>query len=123
VVVSCHPDEVTAFVDGELSGPARDRLVAHLSRPCPRCVAQSEEEREVRRRLRPLAGGGDVAALTACVRAALDLEDATQPVTSTDTPVNWAFPQSASTRRSSVRSLMLAPGTVLATARRVPSRP
>jgi hypothetical protein len=73
--VSCRPEDVTAFVDGELRGPARDHLVAHLASGCARCVAQSEEERALRRSLRPAAGRG-LRALTGRLAVALDRVDA-----------------------------------------------
>ncbi|HEX9185634.1 MAG TPA: zf-HC2 domain-containing protein, partial [Vicinamibacteria bacterium] len=51
--MTCEPEHVTAFVDGELDGPARTAMAAHLEE-CATCRAQAEEERALRARLREL---------------------------------------------------------------------
>jgi len=51
--VSCAPEQVTAFVDGELPVEARAALEAHLA-DCEACRTQAEGERALRERLRAL---------------------------------------------------------------------
>ena len=51
--MSCEPEKVTAFVDGALDAPERERVEAHL-RECAECRAQADFERDLHRRLRAL---------------------------------------------------------------------
>ena len=51
--MSCDPEKVTAFVDGELDAEAAAAVAAHLA-ACPSCRVQAEGERELRARLRAL---------------------------------------------------------------------
>lgn len=51
--MSCDPERVTAFVDGELAAPAAAAVAAHLS-SCATCRTQAGAERELRARLRGL---------------------------------------------------------------------
>nr|WP_082014727.1 zf-HC2 domain-containing protein [Streptacidiphilus jiangxiensis] len=44
-------DRLAAFVDGELDHGARERVQAHLA-TCPDCLAEAEEERRLKTRLR-----------------------------------------------------------------------
>jgi anti-sigma factor RsiW len=44
-------DRLAAFVDGELGHGARERVQAHLA-TCPECLAEAEEERRLKARLR-----------------------------------------------------------------------
>jgi anti-sigma factor RsiW len=44
-------DRLAAFVDGELDHGARERVQAHLA-TCPGCLAEAEEERRLKARLR-----------------------------------------------------------------------
>ncbi len=52
--MSCEPELVTGFVDGELGPPERARIEAHLA-GCAACARQAAEERDLRTRLRALA--------------------------------------------------------------------
>jgi anti-sigma factor RsiW len=45
------PDAVVAFVDGELSATARDRVAAHMM-SCPRCAADITAQRQARAAVR-----------------------------------------------------------------------
>jgi anti-sigma factor RsiW len=51
--VSCDPERVTGFVDGELAPALAAEVAAHID-ACPACRAQAEAERELRSRLRRL---------------------------------------------------------------------
>jgi len=51
--VSCDPERVTGFVDGELDAESAAAIAAHLE-GCPTCRAQAETERALRTRLRSL---------------------------------------------------------------------
>jgi anti-sigma factor RsiW len=51
--VSCDPEKVTGFVDGELDAPGMAEMAAHLD-SCEGCRAQAAAERELRARLRAL---------------------------------------------------------------------
>jgi anti-sigma factor RsiW len=53
--VSCQPEQVTAYVDGELPPTLRADLEAHLA-ACPSCAAQAAGERRLRAALRNLPG-------------------------------------------------------------------
>ena len=50
---ACDPEQVTAYVDGQLAGDARAALEAHLT-ACPACREQEAFERGLRARLRAL---------------------------------------------------------------------
>lgn len=52
--MSCEPEQVTAYVDGELGPLERARIEAHLAE-CAACTRQASEERALRERLRALA--------------------------------------------------------------------
>jgi anti-sigma factor RsiW len=67
--VSCDPERVTAFVDGELAAELAAEIEAHLS-SCASCRAQAEAERELRARLRQLPSPELPSRLEARVRAA-----------------------------------------------------
>jgi anti-sigma factor RsiW len=51
--VSCRPESVTAYVDGELEREAREQIDAHLQ-GCPTCREQAQAERALRAQLRAL---------------------------------------------------------------------
>jgi anti-sigma factor RsiW len=51
--LSCDPERVTGFVDGELDAEATTAVAAHLA-TCAACRAQAEAERELRACLRVL---------------------------------------------------------------------
>lgn len=51
--MSCDPERVTGFVDGELEADGATAIAAHLS-TCATCRAQAEAERGLRARLREL---------------------------------------------------------------------
>jgi Putative zinc-finger len=65
--VSCDPERVTAFVDGELDAAASAAVTAHLE-TCADCRAQAGEERALRSRLRELPAPELPALLEARVR-------------------------------------------------------
>lgn len=52
--MSCEPEKVTGYVDGELGPADRARVDAHLA-GCIACARQAAEERALRERLRSLA--------------------------------------------------------------------
>lgn len=60
------PDAVVAFVDGELSATAHDRVAAHLAR-CPFCAAEAATQRHARSAMKsanaPVASAGLLASL------------------------------------------------------------
>jgi anti-sigma factor RsiW len=68
--VSCDPERVTGYVDGELGLRERAEVEAHLA-GCPTCSAQVREERALRERLRALAALDPRPQLEAHVRARL----------------------------------------------------
>jgi hypothetical protein len=53
--VSCEPERVTGFVDGELDAAGMTEVGAHIE-SCAACRAQAAAERELRARLRYLPG-------------------------------------------------------------------
>lgn len=59
-------DRLAAFVDGELAGDSRDRVVAHLA-TCPQCKAAAAEQR----RLKSVIAGSDLPAISAALLARL----------------------------------------------------
>lgn len=65
--MSCDPERVTGFVDGELAGEQAAELAAHLE-VCAVCRAQAEAERALRARLRTLPAPVLPAGLEARVR-------------------------------------------------------
>jgi anti-sigma factor RsiW len=66
--LSCDPERVTGFVDGELDAEARAAVAEHLER-CVSCREQAEAERALRARLRSLPPPDLPAGLEARVRA------------------------------------------------------
>ena len=66
--LSCDPERVTGFVDGELDAEAAAAVAAHLE-TCAACRAQAEAERGLRARLRSLPAPELPAGLEARVRA------------------------------------------------------
>ena len=67
--MSCEPERVTGFVDGELPAAEAAALAAHLE-TCPTCRAQAEGERALRARLAGLAAPDLPEGLAARVREA-----------------------------------------------------
>ena len=59
-------DRLAAFVDGELTGDSRDRIVAHLA-TCPQCKAAAAEQR----RLKNVIAGSGLPAISAALLARL----------------------------------------------------
>lgn len=86
--MSCDPEQVTGFVDGELSAEAMADVAAHVE-SCPRCRAQADEERALRAQLASLAAPELPAGLAARVSAAR-----TRP-RSAGALVRWALPVAA----------------------------
>jgi anti-sigma factor RsiW len=68
--VSCQPEYVTAYVDGELEPEVRGRIEAHLA-GCGACGEQAAAERELRLRLRALPAPEPPAALEFALRRRL----------------------------------------------------
>jgi hypothetical protein len=66
--LTCDPERVTGFVDGELDTAAAAEVAAHLE-ACPACRSQAEAERQLRARLRALPAPEPPAGLEARVRA------------------------------------------------------
>jgi len=62
------PDAVVAFVDGELSNLAHDRVVAHITR-CPLCAAETTVQRQARAAVRAAEAPRMPAGLLAALRA------------------------------------------------------
>lgn len=84
--MTCEPERVTAFVDGELDPPARTAMAVHLEE-CAACRAQAEEERVLRARLRELAPPELPAELEARVRRGVRRQ--------VPALVRWALPVAA----------------------------
>jgi anti-sigma factor RsiW len=76
--VSCDPERVTAFVDGELAAGEADSVSAHVE-ACATCREQAEAERDLRRRLAALPDPALPAALEPRVRTALRPRPARRP--------------------------------------------
>jgi hypothetical protein len=89
--VSCDPERVTGFVDGELDAASAAAVEAHLA-GCATCRAQAEAERDLRARLRGLPPPPLPASLDVRVR------DATAGRRAGGLPavVRWALPLAAS---------------------------
>jgi anti-sigma factor RsiW len=62
------PDAVVAFVDGELSANARDRVVAHMM-TCSLCAAEIHAQRQARSAVRSADAPSTPAGLLASLRA------------------------------------------------------
>ena len=86
--MSCDPERVTGFVDGELDPAATAAVAAHLE-TCATCRNQAEAERELRGRLRDLPAPGLPAGLAARVRAAPLVRPPARPA------LRWALPLAA----------------------------
>ncbi len=67
-------DRLAAFVDGELTGESRDRVVAHLA-TCSQCKAAAAEQR----RLKNVIAGSDLPAISAGLLARLQGLPGTDP--------------------------------------------
>jgi hypothetical protein len=87
--LSCDPERVTGFVDGELDAEATAAVFAHLE-TCPACRAQAEAERGLRARLRSLPTPDLPAGLEARVRS----QARRRPVV-VRAFVRWALPLAA----------------------------
>jgi anti-sigma factor (TIGR02949 family) len=87
--LSCDPERVTGFVDGELGPDSAAALAAHLE-ACPTCRAQAEAERALRARLRSLPAPALPEGLAARVRQASRLRPSAVAATS-----RWALPVAA----------------------------
>lgn len=86
--MSCEPERVTGFVDGELPPGEAAVVAAHLEQ-CATCRAQADAERTLRARLRDLPSPDLAAALEARVRARLRRRPAAIRV------APWALPLAA----------------------------
>jgi anti-sigma factor RsiW len=62
------PDAVVAFVDGELTANARDRVASHMI-SCPCCAAEIASQRQARARVRAADAPSTPAGLLASLRA------------------------------------------------------
>jgi hypothetical protein len=87
--VSCDPERVTGFVDGELDAAATAAVAAHVE-GCATCRAQAEAERDLRGRLRGLAAPELPAGLEVRVR------EATRRRPRLPLAARWALPLAAS---------------------------
>src|SRR3970282_1915175 len=87
--LSCDPERVPGFVDGELDAQARAAVAAHLE-TCPACRAQAEAERALRARLRSLPGPELPAGLGVRVLEAKRLRPSGFPAAA-----RWALPLAA----------------------------
>jgi len=87
--LSCDPERVTGFVDGELDSEAAAALAAHVE-TCPECRNQAEGERTLRARLRSLKAPELPAGLEARVRDAKRLRPSAVPAAA-----RWALPLAA----------------------------
>jgi anti-sigma factor RsiW len=87
--LSCEPERVTGFVDGELDPRAAAGVAAHLE-TCPACRAQAESERDLRARLARLAALDLPAGLEARVKQAFRAERRAFPALA-----RWALPLAA----------------------------
>ncbi|HEX9186529.1 MAG TPA: zf-HC2 domain-containing protein [Vicinamibacteria bacterium] len=86
--MSCDPEKVTGFVDGELDAASLVEMAAHVE-ACPACRAQAEAERELRARLRGLPVPGLPAGFEASLRSRVRR----RPVAVT--AARWALPLAA----------------------------
>jgi anti-sigma factor RsiW len=87
--LSCDPELVTGFVDGELAAEAAAAVDAHLA-TCPDCRAQAEAERALRARLRSLPGPKLPVGLEARVRSRVR-----RGALSARAATRWALPLAA----------------------------
>lgn len=87
--MSCEPERVTGFVDGELDPRAAAGVAAHLE-TCPACRAQAESERDLRARLARLAALDLPAGLEARVKQVIQAERRALPVAA-----RWVLPLAA----------------------------
>ena len=87
--MSCDPERVTGFVDGELDPATAAAVAAHLE-TCTTCRAQAEAERELRSRLRGLPAPELPVGLEARVRTARTTRPAALPRLA-----RWALPLAA----------------------------
>jgi anti-sigma factor RsiW len=87
--LSCDPERVTGFVDGELDPQAAAAVAAHLE-TCLACRTQAEGERSLRARLRGLSAPALPAGLEARVREAKRTRPSALP-----TAARWALPIAA----------------------------
>ncbi len=87
--MSCDPERVTGFVDGELEARAASAVATHLE-TCSACRAQAETERALRARLRSLPAPELPAGLEAHVRAARGGRPSALPARA-----RWAVPLAA----------------------------
>lgn len=87
--MSCDPERVTGFVDGELDAEATAAVAAHVE-TCPECRAQAEAERDLRARLGGLPAPELPAGLGARVRTASRVGPST-----VRTVTRWALPLAA----------------------------
>lgn len=87
--MSCDPERVTGFVDGELDPEEAAAVAAHLEQ-CPTCRVQAEAERGLRARLRSLQAPALPVGLEARVRDAAGRRPASLRVA-----VRWALPLAA----------------------------
>ncbi|RAG84697.1 hypothetical protein DN069_15960 [Streptacidiphilus pinicola] len=90
-------DRLAAFVDGELDHGARERVQAHLA-TCPDCLAEAEEERRLKSRLRevlPPAPSDVFLSRLMSISAADDEGDAGGPPQGTPSRVRSLFGGSA----------------------------
>ncbi len=86
--MSCDPERVTAFVDGELDASSPAAVAAHVE-ACPACRAQAEAERDLRARL----GRLPVPELPAGFEARLRSRVRRRPVAAM--AARWALPLAA----------------------------
>jgi anti-sigma factor RsiW len=87
--LSCDPERVTGFVDGELDAEGVAAVAAHLE-GCAACRAQAEEERGLRTRLRGLP----VPALPEGLEARVRVRTRRRSLTP-DAVARWALPFAA----------------------------
>lgn len=87
--MSCDPERVTGFVDGELDPREAAAMAAHLE-TCAACRAQAEDERGLRARLRELAAPALPPGLETRVSQAVRRRRAALPAAA-----RWALPLAA----------------------------
>lgn len=87
--MSCDPERITGFVDGELDPQAAAAVAAHVE-TCATCRAQAEAEQALRARLRALPSPALPPGLEARVRGALPVGRSAVSVTA-----RWALPLAA----------------------------
>jgi hypothetical protein len=87
--LSCDPERVTGFVDGELDPQAAAAVAVHLE-TCPACRAQAEAERELRARLAGIEAPALPEGFEARVRRASRVRPGAVPAAA-----RWALPLAA----------------------------